>query len=123
MNRLNLDVPKTVANLTREEYNDLVFWFFECSNRQLELMADLFDSGLHPDVAKDKRDEIAAITVLVANRFKTELESNIPAMIDVAADLLRYKIANPTCSKLTPQQALILSKTGAAQELLRGLCP
>lgn len=123
MNRLNLDVPKTVANLTREEYNDLVLWFFERSTRQLNLMGDLFDSTLTPEVAKEKRDEIATITKLVADRFKEEVGTDLAAMFNIASDLLKYKMANPEMSRLTPQQALILSKTGAAQELLRGLCP
>lgn len=118
MNRLDLPVPKEISHMTREEYNELVFWLYQCSQRQIELMADLF----HPmpeDEARAKRQEIYDLTRLVTQRTKEAFNGDLKQTIFAMMDILHYKAIVP--GKLTAEQARILERTGAAQELLRGL--
>lgn len=120
MNRLDLPVPKVISHMTREEYNDLVLWFAECAERQINLMADLFDSKLTEAEALDKRQEIFGITKLVTERMSTELNRDVAALAAVTMDTVKYKLAFPN-TRITPMQARILASTGAYQELLKGL--
>lgn len=117
-NRLDLDVPKTISHLTREEYNELVGWLYDATARQIDLMCQML-TPQPEDKALEIRTEIAGVTKLVANTIRERL-ANQPtvALLSLMVDLSKYKQAFP--SKMTAAQARVLSASGMMNEMLRG---